>query len=103
MGTDRSAWWEWAVKNSVCVICWTVLAVLFNKWWIALFAGLFISSLKTTLIHKYYRICDKCGKHSPMTDDYNEAIDKAKECGWIIRKDGDKWDDRCPDCQEISN
>lgn len=97
---NKSAYWAWAIKNSVCVICWVVLAIMFNKWWIALFSVLFMSDLKShPAIQQYYRVCDKCGKHSPMTDDYNEAIDKARECGWIIRKDGDKWDDRCPDCQ----
>ena len=39
--------WVWAIKNSVCVICWTVLAIVFDRWWIALFAILFLSSLKT--------------------------------------------------------
>lgn len=38
--------WAWAIKNSVCVICWTVLAVYFGKWWIALFAALFLSDIK---------------------------------------------------------
>ncbi len=38
--------WAWAIKNSVCVICWTALAMYFDKWWIALFAALFLSDLK---------------------------------------------------------
>lgn len=38
--------WAWAVKNSVCVICWTALAAFFGKWWIALFAALFLNELK---------------------------------------------------------
>lgn len=43
---DKNIMWAWAVKNSICVICWTVLAIHFDKWWIALFSVLFLSSLK---------------------------------------------------------
>lgn len=43
---NTSAYWAWAIKNSICVICWTVLAVVFNKWWIALFGALFLSDIK---------------------------------------------------------
>lgn len=38
---NKNAWWAWAIKNSICVICWTALAIIFHKWWIALFAALF--------------------------------------------------------------
>lgn len=92
---NKSAYWAWAIKNSICVICWVVLAIVFNKWWIALFGVLFCSSLQTQ--HKSYRVCDKCGKHSPYADNYNDALDKAKEAGWIHCVDSDK--DYCPDCQ----
>lgn len=93
---NKSAYWAWAIKNSICVICWVVLAIIFNKWWIALFGVLFTSDLQTK--HKSYRVCDKCGKHSPYADDYNEALDKAKEAGWVHCVDGNK--DYCPDCQK---
>ena len=93
---NKGSYWAWAIKNSVCLICWVILAVVFNKWWIALFALLFISSL-TTNIGKY-RICDGCGKHSPYADSYNEALDKAKEVGWVHYVEGNK--DYCPDCQK---
>lgn len=43
---DKHAWWAWAIDNSVNIVCWTALAIYFNKWWIALFAILFTSSLK---------------------------------------------------------
>lgn len=39
MDTKR-IWLAWAIKNSVCMICWTALAIIFGKWWIALFAVL---------------------------------------------------------------
>ena len=97
---NKSAWWAWAVKNSICIICWTALAIIFNKWWIALFAGLFISSLQGEHVKQYYRICDKCGKYSPYADSHNEALDKAKEAGWIHYVDGNK--DYCPECQKLN-
>ena len=94
---DKSSLWAWAIKNSVSVICWTVLAVVFNKWWVALFGLLFMSGLQTK--YKNYRVCDKCGKHSPYADNYNDALDKAKEAGWVHCVDGNK--DYCPECQHL--
>lgn len=94
---DKHMWWAWAIDNSVNIICWTVLAIIFHEWWIALFAALFASSLKSNL--GKYRICDNCGKHSPYADSHNEALDKAKEAGWITVRNGDKWEDYCPECQ----
>lgn len=91
---NKGAWWAWAIKNSICTICWVVLAIVFNKWWIALFSLLFLSSLQTK---KYYRLCDKCGKHSEYADSYNEALDKAKKAGWIHYVEGNK--DYCPECK----
>lgn len=88
--------WAWAIKNSICVICWTILAIIFNKWWIALFGLLFISTLTTK--QQTYRICDKCGKHSPYANSHNEALDKAKDAGWIHSVTDNK--DYCPECQQ---
>ena len=93
---DKHAWWAWAIKNSVCLICWTVLATVFNDWTIALVAILFMSSLKTKPIHKYYRVCDNCGEHSEYTDTKDKALEKAKEAGWIHCPEVDK--DYCPEC-----
>ena len=31
-----------ALVNSVIMVCWTALALHFDKWWIALIAGLFL-------------------------------------------------------------
>jgi predicted secreted protein len=91
---DKNVIWAWAIKNSVAMLAWTALAIVFNKWWIALFALLFISGLKTG--YKSYRVCDKCGKHSPYADSYNEALRKAIEAGWVHVADGNR--DYCPDC-----
>lgn len=44
---NKHAWWAWAVKNSVVMICWTVLAIFFGKWWIAFFGAACLSNLKT--------------------------------------------------------
>jgi hypothetical protein len=94
---DKHIYWSWAIKNSVAIICWTVLAVTFNKWWIGLFGILFLSEINNN--NKHYRICDKCGKHSASTDDYNTAIDKAIKDGWIRVKYGNKFYDYCPNCK----
>lgn len=95
---SNSAWWAWAFKNSVNIICWVVLAIVFNKWWIALFAGLFVSWFQTSE-KKYYRVCDNCGRHSPYVNTYNEAIEAAEKEGWVhIPKDDT---DYCPHCQRI--
>ena len=97
---DKNIWWSWAVKNIVCVLCWCALAIVFDRWWISLFSILFVNALSIGNAKMYYRICDKCGKHSPLAESYNGAIEKAKESGWEIKKVGDKWDDRCPDCKD---
>ena len=88
--------WAWAIKNSISVICWVVLAIASNKWWVALFGVFFISGLEQ--IRKYCRVCDKCGKHSPYADSRSEALKIAKRAGWIHYVDGNR--DYCPDCKE---
>ena len=95
---SKNAWWAWTIKNSIDIICWTALAIVFNKWWIALFAALFVSSLQTTG-RKHYRICDECGRHSPYADSYNEAIDKSEKAGWIHYPKSNE--DICPNCQKL--
>lgn len=36
------------IINVIVMLCWTALAIHFNKWWIALFAALCFASLRTT-------------------------------------------------------
>ena len=36
--------WSATIKNSVAIVCWTFLAWHFDKWWIALFGVLFMTS-----------------------------------------------------------
>lgn len=94
---DDEIYFAVAIINSVAIICFSILAVVFNAWWIVLFSILFIRSVQ----RKYFRICDNCGKHSPMADSYNEAIDMAKDSGWIRRYNDDKWEDYCPECKQM--
>lgn len=84
-------------KNCICTICWAALAVIFGKWWIALFALLFMTSYST--VHNYHRVCDKCGKYSPVAGSYNDALDKAKAAGWIHIAERNK--DYCPTCRAL--
>ena len=93
---DKHTLWAWAIKNSICIICWVVLAIVFNKWWIALFAALFMSGVATKQM--FYRTCDKCGKRSEYAESYNSALKRAQELGWLHIVEGNK--DYCPDCQK---
>lgn len=34
---------SFSLKNSIIMTCWTVLAIHFDRWWIALFAALFLA------------------------------------------------------------
>ena len=97
MRMDKNIYWSIAIKNSICVICWTTLAIIFETWWIALFGALFLTSYGTTTVKKYYRVCDGCGKHSEYADSHNEALDKAKAAGWKHYVDGNR--DYCPNCK----
>lgn len=92
---NKNILWAWVLKNSIAILTWAALAIIFNKWWIAFFAVLFVNNIKTT--YRCYRVCDKCGKHSPYASSYNDALDKAKEVGWLHVVDGNR--DYCPECQ----
>lgn len=35
------------IKNIVALICFTILAIVFNKWWIVFFSLLFWSSIES--------------------------------------------------------
>lgn len=93
---DKSLIWALAVKNSCAIFAWATLAVVFNRWWLALFALLFMDYF--TIKRKYYRICDGCGKHSPYANSFNEALMLAKESGWKHYEAANT--DYCIDCQK---
>ena len=93
---SNKLFWICIIKNIVALICFTVLAIVFHKWWIILFALLFMSSVETK--HKSYsRVCDGCGKHSPYADSYNQALEEARLAGWVHITDTNK--DYCPQCR----
>lgn len=46
-GQNKGLVWAVSIQNAVVMICFTVLAVLFHKWWIVLFSVLWIMSIKT--------------------------------------------------------
>lgn len=96
---DRRILYAVLAQNGIVMICWTIIAVVFEKWWLALFAALMMTGVRDGA-KSYFRYCDKCGKRGPYADNEEDAIRKAKEAGWIIRQIDGKWDDRCPDCQE---
>lgn len=89
-----------AVQNTIIIIIWMLFAVFFNKWWIALFSILFLRTIKN-VVHKQYRVCDGCGKHSPYADSYNEALEKAKLANWVHITEGNR--DYCPECRKELN
>ena len=93
---NKNTIWACAIENMISVSCFTILALAFDKWWISLFAILFISFPKT--VRQYYRVCDGCGKHSPTADNYNSALDMAKSAGWVHIVEDNK--DYCPDCKK---
>lgn len=96
MDDNRHVWLVCVFMNIVSLICWTLLAAFFGKWWIALFSLLFWSSIK---VKKHHVICDGCGKATLYADSIEQARIKAAAEGWISMKNGDKWEDYCPECQ----
>lgn len=94
---NKHAYWAWAIKNCTVVICFTVLALTFNKWWIILCASLFLSDLRAVPINRYYRTCDGCGEHSPYAETPEAALKLAKDSGWEHYEATNT--DYCPKCQ----
>ena len=94
---NKNNLWSVMFWNVVTIGCWVALSIIFNKWWLIFFALLFLCGVKTE--HRYYRICDECGKRSPYADNYNDALDQAKEAGWVHVVEGNK--DYCPDCKDF--
>ena len=44
-------------------------------------------------------ICDVCGDYLYF-DDFNDAVDYKKGCGWHSHKRNGEWEDVCPDCMK---
>ena len=84
------------IYNLTMVGIFTFLSVTFNHWWIVLFSVLFFTFPK--FIHRFYRVCDKCGKHSEYAATYDEAIHKAVSSGWEHNSSNNT--DYCPICKK---
>lgn len=95
---DKSTIWQWVTAEAVVLICWTVLAVVFHKWWIALFAALFTPSIKW----RGDTYCDNCGKRIYHSD-LSRREEDLRKAGWVtvLGKDG-KPKDFCPDCHSAA-
>jgi hypothetical protein len=94
---NKNVLWAYVLKNSISLICWTIIALVFNKSWLVFFSILFLNGLEMTYEYKYFRVCDKCGKRSPYAESYNEAMSKAHDAGWVHYVDENK--DYCPECK----
>lgn len=90
---NKCPWLVVMIYNIICIICWAALAIIFEKWWITLFAILFISTFKSIGTTIY---CDECGKTGPSGNSSEEARKKAKEAGWMYYPVTNT--DCCPDC-----
>lgn len=93
---DKNNYWGFIIYNIVCIICFTILAVLFNRWWVALFVLLCLNYPK--LVTKHCRVCDICGKKSTGADTPEQALSNAINDGWLHIVDGNK--DFCPICRK---
>lgn len=82
------------IYNILNLAIFGALALVFEKWWIILFALLFILLPSHKTIHK--RTCDICGKSTESYDTPEEAIKQAEKRGWIHVEENDR--DFCPEC-----
>lgn len=95
--------WLYLLSNIISLSLWIFLAVKFDMWWLSLFFILFFlipAPHQKIVERKWYRVCDKCGKHSPYANSDEEAIKKAGDVGWItFKNEKNNFVDYCPDCQ----
>ena len=81
--------------NLFNVLCFSVLAIFFGKWWIILFALLFLCFPASRLKGQHFIYCDNCGRYSESGVTLEEARMRAKNHGWVSLKNNK---DYCPDC-----
>jgi hypothetical protein len=85
---------------NICVLgTFLALAIMAQQWWIILFSLLFLSF--PSVVYRYYRICDKCGRQSRPMKTYDEALAQATKDGWVHYDDGNL--DYCPTCKSKMN
>lgn len=87
---------KYLIYNIINLICFIILAIIFCKWWIIFFALLFTIIPNALYKDKQWRVCDSCGRWSESGDCEEEAIKRAKQCGWLHIETSNK--DFCPDC-----
>lgn len=87
------------IYNVIVIFIFGALAVFFNHWWILLFSILLCSF--PSVVHRYYRICDKCGRKSKYASTEEEALNEAIADGWVHYPSNDA--DYCPNCKESLN
>ena len=82
---------------NMCVLgAFLWLANMTQQWWVILFSLLFLCIPKEEF-HRYYRICDKCGRESRRKETYAKALDQAAKDGWVHYDEGNL--DYCPTCK----
>jgi hypothetical protein len=53
-------------------------------------------------VRYYIARCDRCKtSHIGVSTDYDKAVERARESGWIVLKDG--YVCICPDCDKKNN
>ena len=82
------------IYNILNLAIFGALSLVFEKWWIILFALLFVLLPSHKIKHK--RTCDICGKSTESYDTTEEAIKQAEKHGWIHVEENDR--DFCPEC-----
>lgn len=89
---------KYLIYNILNLVCFTLLAIVFDKWWIILLALLFLCVPSSKFKGQRFRVCDSCGRWSESGATDTEAIIRAEKCGWIHIEEGNK--DFCPECRE---
>jgi hypothetical protein len=59
-----------------------------------------VSIQRRVYSNRHELTCDNCGNSEQGFLSFNEAADWAKENDWKARKNGDEWENWCPDCME---
>lgn len=58
------------------------------------------------MIHRDHNLiefeCDDCGAVlETETTEWNEALRRLKNAGWVSRKNGDQWEHFCEECEGL--
>ena len=83
------------VSNMFVLAAFICLAIIFGKWWIALFSAFFFDKVKIT--RRMW--CDGCGEVIYGAS-LQELSNEAKRRGWKKIKHDGQFLDACPNCYE---